>query len=127
MTPYEILDGIEIVAGFVFMAVFDEEELRQTVSMFMGPGGSLTTILKLMPTLPPAERKTFGIRINEVKTYVTSQRDNVLAHLVVIKRERELHDPATYDPLWDPKKPSQWVWDGTLTPKSVGWEFFQKD
>jgi phenylalanyl-tRNA synthetase alpha chain len=88
--PAEVLDQIQREIDTTFVAARDEGELRHAVARVLGREGSLTLALRRMPEIPPAERKAFGKRANEVKQHAERARDDAEARLRVEARRREL-------------------------------------
>lgn len=93
-TPIEELDAIAASVDAAFAGARDDNDLRQITARFTGRDGSLTRIMKRIPELPGAERKTFGQRVNGVKTAVEKARADAEARLRDEARRRELEGPA---------------------------------
>ena len=93
-TPIEELDAIARGVDEAFAAARDDNELRQVTARFSGREGSLTRVMKRIPELPGAERKSFGQRVNEVKGRVERALATAAERLRSEARARELAGPA---------------------------------
>lgn len=87
------LEAIDRDIDASFAAVRDDHELRNVYARFLGREGSLTAMLKRMPEVPAAERKSFGQRVNAVKQHVEKAREAAEARLRAEARQRELNAP----------------------------------
>lgn len=93
-TPIEELDAIARGVDEAFAAARDDNELRQVTARFSGRDGSLTRVMKRIPELPGAERKSFGQRVNEVKGRVERALATASERLRSEARAKELAGPA---------------------------------
>ena len=93
-TPIEELDAIARGVDEAFAAARDDNELRQVTARFSGREGSLTRVMKRIPELPGAERKSFGQRVNEVKGRVERALATAAERLRSEARAKELAGPA---------------------------------
>ncbi len=89
-TPIQALEAIEREIDAAFPSVRDDNELRQVFARFLGREGSLTLIMKRMPELAPADKKSFGQRVNATKQRAEKARDDSEARLKHEARAREL-------------------------------------
>ena len=106
--------GLEQVAAEysgAFDAAADEQALRATNAKLVGPQGTLTGLMKLMPKLPKELRREFGQRANKLKGEVEGTMQARLARLAELAREAELSGP----PL-DPTLPARGRTAGRLHP-----------
>lgn len=94
-TPMEALDAIEREVADAFASVRDEHELRSVHAKFLGKEGSLTLIMRRMPELAPAEKKTFGQAVNRVKGAVESASAAAEQRIARESLERELDREPT--------------------------------
>jgi phenylalanyl-tRNA synthetase alpha chain len=90
-TPLDAVDALDREIDAAFAATHDDHELRNVYARFLGREGALTVLMKRMPELPPAERKTFGQRVNAVKQRAERARESADARLRTEARERELN------------------------------------
>lgn len=91
----EALDAIEREVDSAFAPVRDEQELRATHAKFLGKEGSLTLIMRRMPELAPADKKTFGQAVNRVKTAVESASEAAEVRVRQAALARELDREPT--------------------------------
>lgn len=67
-----------------------ERDLRNSRALYLGPNGSLTEAMKLMPTLPKERRRELGQRANQVKDALEAAFATRLAALAAAARQAEL-------------------------------------
>lgn len=77
-----------------FEAAVDHHALRAANARVVGPQGSLTKLMKLMPGLPKERRREFGQRANQLKSAVEAAFGARVAALDAAAREAELSGPA---------------------------------
>ncbi|MEZ4409544.1 MAG: phenylalanine--tRNA ligase subunit alpha [Polyangiales bacterium] len=93
-SPNEALDAVAREVDEAFAQARDDNDLRQVTARFTGREGSLTRLMKRIPELPGPERKTFGQRVNAVKTQVEKAAEAAAQRLRDEARRRELEGPA---------------------------------
>lgn len=76
-----------------FEAASTEQVLRDENAKILGKKGELTSILKLMGSVPADERKAIGARVNELKTEIEGAFEARLTTLAGAARKRELEAP----------------------------------
>jgi phenylalanyl-tRNA synthetase alpha chain len=110
-TPPEELAAIERSIDEQFGAARDDNDLRAITARFTGREGSLTRIMKRIPELPGAERKSFGQRVNTVKSAVEDAHARAAHALKSAARARELSGP-----MLDVTLPARKVPQGRVHP-----------
>lgn len=91
----EALASLEQRAAAELLAAGDEAALRGWNTKFFGEKGEMNAAMKLLPTLPPAERKGYGQEANRVKQALTAAYDQALA----AGKEAALMASLTANPL----------------------------
>jgi phenylalanyl-tRNA synthetase alpha chain len=71
-------------------ACTDEASLRAWNTRFFGKSGEVLTALKAVGTVPPAERKNYGQKANQIKETLTQNYESVLARIKEETLERSL-------------------------------------
>jgi len=71
MTPTEELSGVAAEAEAVLTAAKTTADLDAAETQFLGRKGRLTGLLRLVGTLPPAEKPQFGLAVNARKDALT--------------------------------------------------------
>ena len=71
MTPTEELSGVAAEAEAVLAAAKTTADLDAAETQFLGRKGRLTGLLRLVGTLPPAEKPQFGLAVNARKDALT--------------------------------------------------------
>lgn len=79
-----------------FSAASTEQELRAERASLLGKKGELTSLLKLLPKVPPEQRKEFGERANSVRNEVEQSFEAKLDALQQAARQADLA-AAPYD------------------------------
>lgn len=95
----QILAGLAALGGEFerqFSAASNEQALRNAKAGLLGKTGELTKILKLMPSVPPEQRREVGERVNAVRSAVEAAFERRLTELAAEERQREL-SAAPYD------------------------------
>lgn len=109
MPPLDELAQLEQRALAELAAAADEDSLRQWHHRYFGDKGEMNAALKLLPTLPPTERKGFGQEANRVKTVLLSAYEKA----VEVDKERKLLASLNAPPL-DVTLPGRAVQPGRL-------------
>jgi phenylalanyl-tRNA synthetase alpha chain len=89
-TPTEALAVIEGEIDQAFGSVAEDHDLRVAYAKFLGNEGSLKALMRRMPELAPADKKTFGQAINRVKDLVERAKERCEQSLREAARKREL-------------------------------------
>lgn len=87
---------VEVAEAFgpAFAEATDEHSLRAINARFVGAGGQLTKLMKLMPKLPGDRRREFGQKANAVKKDVVGAFDIALTAIAAAALEAELTGPT---------------------------------
>ena len=103
-------------ADAALRAAPSESELAEAKSRFLGRSGSITALLKAIPTLPPEERRTAGRAVNEAKSAVEA---------LFAERRRAISDRALSaagaDPI-DAGLPGRSPWQGHVHVITQAWD-----
>lgn len=89
-SPLEALNSIEGEIAQAFGSVSEDHELRVIYAKFLGNEGSLKLLMRRMPELAPAEKKSFGQAINRVKDLVEKAKAECEQKLRSLALKREL-------------------------------------
>lgn len=87
------LDQIRTGAAGTFASARDEAALRSAYAAVAGSAGTLTQQLKLLGTLPAADRREHGRAGNEAKNEISAAFEARLALLRAAAREADLNGP----------------------------------
>ncbi len=103
-------------ASDALMAAGSEAELARVKSLYLGPRGTITQLLRAIPGLEPEERRTAGRSINEAKneveTLFASQRDALKGAALGRSSEHPV----------DVTLPGRTPWHGHIHPVTQAWD-----
>src|SRR5688572_14035128 len=107
------LSELESRARAELSACADEAALRAWNSRYFGKDGEVQQALKAIGTIPPAEKKAYGQKANQIKEALTREYEVALA----AQKERDLERSLATEKL-DVSLPGRPVVRGRLHPST---------